>query len=375
MKFKTLDDLELKNKKVLLRVDLNSVFHKGKIVESDRIKAHAKTIKELLRKKAIVVILAHQSSPRKKYFFSLKKHSKLLNKYVKVKFVNGIIGKKAINTINNLNSGQALLLENTRFLKEEFKPSKNKFVKTMLKQGFDYYINDAFSVSHRNQTSIVSFPKFLPSAIGRVMEEELNNIQKLKLRNCLFILGGKKTEDLIPLLKNKKILTGGYLSLLALIAKGHNLGRENKILKSQMKLIPKIKRYISHMEVPVDLAINVRGKRRVLKLDEFPQKYPVWGLGKKTVELYKKEVKKAKMIFFKGSLGKFQDKEFELGTKEILKTIANSKAFSVIAGGQSSDAIKQFKINKNKFNYVSLSGGSLVYYLAGKKLPGLEALK
>ena len=207
------------------------------------------------------------------------------------------------------------------------------------------------------------------------MEEELNNIQKLKLRNCLFILGGKKTEDLIPLLKNKKILTGGYLSLLALIAKGHNLGRENKILKSQMKLIPKIKRYISHMEVPVDLAINVRGKRRVLKLDEFPQKYPVWGLGKKTVELYKKEVKKAKMIFFKGSLGKFQDKEFELGTKEILKTIANSKAFSVIAGGQSSDAIKQFKINKNKFNYVSLSGGSLVYYLAGKKLPGLEALK
>ena len=247
MKFKTLDDLELKNKKVLLRVDLNSVFHKGKIVESDRIKAHAKTIKELLRKKAIVVILAHQSSPRKKYFFSLKKHSKLLNKYVKVKFVNGIIGKKAINTINNLNSGQALLLENTRFLKEEFKPSKNKFVKTMLKQGFDYYINDAFSVSHRNQTSIVSFPKFLPSAIGRVMEEELNNIQKLKLRNCLFILGGKKTEDLIPLLKNKKILTGGYLSLLALIAKDHNLGRENKILKSQMKLIPKIKRYISRL--------------------------------------------------------------------------------------------------------------------------------
>lgn len=376
MKFKTLDDLELNNKKILLRVDLNSGIYRGKVVESDRIKAHAKTIKELLRKEARVVILSHQGDLGKKDLISLKQHSKLLNKYVKVKFINEIIGKEAIKEIKNLNSGEALLLENVRFLKDEFKPStKNKFVKTLVNEGFDYYINDAFSVSHRNQTSIVSFPKVLTSAIGRVMEEEIKNIEKLKLKDCLFILGGKKSEDLILLLKNKKILTGGKLSLLILIAKGYNLGKENKLMKKELYLIPKIKKHLKTIKTPVDLAVNIHGKRKDLLLKNFPQKYPVWGIGEETIKLYKKEIKKAKAIFFKGSPGKFQHKEFELGTKEILRAIANSKAFSVIAGGQSLDAIKRFKINKNKFNYVSLSGGALVCYLAGKKLVGLEVLK
>ena len=377
MKPKTLDNLNLKGKKVLLRVDLNCGVFKGKIIESSRIKAHGKTIKELVRKNAKVVILAHQGNSGDGNFIGLRQHAKILNKYVNVKFINDTIGKKAINEINKLSSGEALLLENVRFLKEEFKPSvKNRFVQK-LKPLFDYYINDAFSVCHRNQTSIVSFPKVLPSGIGRVMEEELKNIKKLKskLKNCLFILGGKKTVDLIPLLKNRKILTGGYLSLLALISEGHDLGKENKILKDQLKLLPKIKKYSKNLKNPMDLAINFNGKRKVLDLEDFPQNYPVWGVGKKTIEMYKKDIKKARFIFLKGSLGKFQHEGFELGTKEILKSIAKSKAFSVIAGGQTSDALKKFHIDKNKFGYVSFSGGSLVKYLAGEKLIGLKALR
>jgi len=325
-------------------------------------------------------VLAHQGQPKERNFISLEQHSRILNKYVKIKFVDDVIGKKASNAVKKLKNKEVLLLENVRFLKEEFNLSeKNRFVKTFLDLGFDYYINDAFSVSHRNQTSIVSFPKVLRFGIGRVMEEELKNIKKLKskIKNSLFILGGKKTKDLIPLLKNKKILTGGHLSLLSLISKGYNLGEQNKILRNQFGILPEIKKYSKNITDPIDLAISVKGKRKIMDLDDFPQKYPVWGIGDRTIKLYKKEIqnlKQGEAIFFKGSMGRFQHKGFEIGTREILKAISKSKAFSVIAGGQSLDALKKFKINKNKFNYVSLSGGALVCYISGKKLPGLSAL-
>ena len=137
MKKLTLDNLNLKEKKILLRVDLNSAVFRGKIIESDRIKAHSRTIKELVRNKSSVVILAHQGSPGKKDFISLRQHVKILNKYVKVKFIDDTIGKKAVDSIKNLKKGEILLLENVRFLKDEFNPSiRNKFVK-ILKPLFD----------------------------------------------------------------------------------------------------------------------------------------------------------------------------------------------------------------------------------------------
>ena len=377
---KVLSKLDLSGKKILLRVDLNSKVFNGKVIESDRIKAHSKTIKFLVKKKAKVVIIAHQGSPGKSYFISLKQHAKILNKYLgnSVKFVNSTIGRKAKQEISKLKPGKVILLENTRFLKDEFTPSiKNKFVKTFLDLGFDYYVNDAFSVSHRNHTSIASFPKVFPHAIGFVMEEELKNVKKLKskLKNCLFILGGKKSEDLIPLLKNKRVLTGGQFSLLTLMANGYKLGKEDKLMKKNKHLISKIKKYSKNLKNPIDLAINFKGKRKVLNLKDFPQNYLVLDIGDKTIDLYKKEIKKAKAIFFKGALGMFEDKKFEKGTKEILKAISKSKAFSVLAGGQTSDALKKFHIGKKKFDYVSLSGGALVRYLAGERLVGLDVLK
>lgn len=369
---KTLDKLDVKGKRVLLLVDFNSDVFKGKVIESPRIKAHSKTIKELVKKKAKVVLISHQGSPGKRDFVSLKQHAKFLNKYVRVKFVNDTIGKKAQKAIEILQDGEVLLLENTRFLKEEFKLStKNKFVRN-LKPFFNYYVNNAFSVSHRKQTSIVSFPKVLPSAMGRLMQEEIKNIKnlKLKMKNCLFILGGRKSEDLLPLLKYGKILTGGKLSLLSLISNGHKLGKENKDLRKEFNLLPSIRKN-KKIITPVDLAVEVNGRRKVLELEEFPQNKSVLDIGDKTIELYKEEIKKAKVIFFKGSMGVFEDKKFEKGTKEILKAISKSKAFSIIAGGQSSDAIKKFKINPKKFGYVSLSGGALIEYLESGGLVGL----
>jgi len=132
MKSITLDKLNLKGKKVLLRIDINSAIFKRKVVESDKIKAHSKTIKELVKKNARIVVLAHQGQPRERNFISLEQHAKILNKYVKIKFVDDVIGKKALNAIKKLKNKEVLLLENVRFLKEEFNPSeKNKFVKNI----------------------------------------------------------------------------------------------------------------------------------------------------------------------------------------------------------------------------------------------------
>lgn len=377
MVIKTISDLKnLQGKKILLRVDLNSGISKGKIVESPRIKAHSDTIKFLLSKKAKVVVVAHQGLQNEDCE-TLKQHSKLLNKYVKVKFVNEIVGKKAWSAISSMKNGEALLLENVRFLKDEYSHSTNStFVNFIKEAGFDYYVNDAFSVSHRNHASIVAFPKIFPSAMGLVFEKELKNAERLKskLKNCLFIIGGAKYNDLLPLLKNKKILVSGKLGNLLLISRGFNLGKENKNFGKDVKLLRKLKNYPGII-APIDLAINVNGKRKEISINEFPQNYPVEDIGQETIEIFKEEISKSKAVFFKGSPGLFQRKGFENGTREILNAIANSPAFSVVAGGQGSDAIKKFKIPKRKFSYISLSGGSLVAYLAGEKLPGLEALK
>ena len=378
MKLRTIRSLKnLHGKKILLRVDLNCDVQHGKIVESERIKEHVRTIKFLQSKKAKIVILAHQGNLGEKTCASLRQHAKFLNKYAKVKFVIETIGKKAWLEISELKNGEALLLENVRFLKDENNPStNNSFVKFFKEAGFDYYVNDAFSVLHRNQTSIVSFPKIFPSAIGLVFEEELKHIEKLKskIKNCLFILGGAKSEDLIPLLKNKNIFLTGKISLLSLKGIGFKIVKENGLSAEELRLVPIIDKKFKEGFTPIDLALNINGKRKEVSVWNLPEKYPVWDIGEKTIRSCKTQIKKAKVIFFKGSPGMFQEKGFEKGTREILKAIANSSAFSVIAGGQSSDALKKFKIPKSKFSYVSLSGGSLVSYLAGEKLPGLEAL-
>ncbi|MFH1376604.1 MAG: phosphoglycerate kinase [Candidatus Woesearchaeota archaeon] len=367
MKYKIIDNLKLKKKRVLLRVDLNTEIINNNPVFSERFKAHLKTIEELLKKQAKVVVLAHQGRKGKKDFISLKKHSKLL----KINFINDIYGKKAINAIKKLKFGEALLLENVRFSKEEFNKNykKNKMLKALAPH-FDYFINDAFSVSHRDETSITGFPKVLSSAIGRVMENELKHINKIKLKNTLYILGGIKPEDIKLLLDNHKILSTGIFSLLTLKSKGVKFGAQDKKLSS----MPRIKK-LKNIKTPIDFAIEVKGKRKEISIKDLPTKYPILDIGPKTIKEYSKIIKNSKSIFFKGAAGVYEKNQFSKGTKELLKSIEESKAFSVIAGGSANNAIKRFKIKRNKINYVSLSGGALIYYIAGKKLPGLEAIK
>lgn len=376
MKYKTIDDFDFAGKRVLLRSDLNSEIEKGKIVMNLRVSESAKTIKELAKKKARVVVLAHQGRKGKEDFMSLEQHAKLLNKLVKIKFVDDIIGLKAVNEIKKLKDGEAILLDNIRNLDEEMNCiPNNKIIKT-LAHLFDIYINDAFSVSHREQTSIVGFPAVLPSGIGRVMQRELESLEKLNADNALFVLGGAKVEEILLLLNGKrKILASGTFSILALMAKGHDFGKQGDELKKEFKNFASLKDKLENVILPVDFAVSVNGKRRNLSIDELPSEYMALDIGDETIKLFVNEIKKAKTIFMKGPAGKFEDKQFAKGTKEILKAIAASKAFSVIGGGHSSSAIEEFGINPKKFGYISLSGGALLTYLTGEKLPGLEALE
>ncbi|MAG53085.1 MAG: phosphoglycerate kinase [Nanoarchaeota archaeon] len=368
---KTLSSFNFKGKRVLVRIDLNSEVVNGKVLLNQRFKAHAETIKYLKNKKAKVVLLAHQGRPGAKDFTTLKQHAKLLSKFVRVKFVD-ILGKKSRDEIENLKNGEVLLLDNVRRLKDEFKGnSNNKFVKVLSKY-FDYYVNDSFSVSHRKQSSMVGFPKVLKSCMGKTMEKEINALKKLKIKNALYILGGAKPKDNIKLLNNKRrILSCGLFGQLCSIALGINFGAQNKFLKNKLKIVKKNK--LKNVEVPNDFAVKVNGRREELRVEEFPSKYEIFDIGEDTIKNYVDEIKKAKVIFLKGVPGDYVNNNFSKGTKEILKAVGRNKGFSVIGGGSSSDAVSKFKIKG--INHISLSGGALIDYVVGKKLPGIEALK
>lgn len=375
---KTLSSFNFKNKTVLLRSDLNSDVVNGKPLNNERIKESSQTIKELKKKGAKIIIIAHQGRKGKKDFISLKQHANFLSKYTKVKFVEDIIGKEAENEISKLKSGQAILFENIRFSDEEFEAKKNNFVKFFIGK-VDIYVNDAFSVCHRKQTSIVTFPKYFNSCAGRVLEKEVSALKKLNLKNCLYILGGAKPKDNIKLLKKGKVIATGFFGQLCLISKGIKFGEHEKflkkMLKDEFKLKEKLKTKSKNAITPIDYAVKTGNKRKELLLEEFPSKYPIYDIGENTMKLFSDEIKKAKAIYIKGPSGDCSDDKFCKGTISILKAASKAKGFTLIGGGHLNDAIDKSKISRKKFNHISLSGGALLSYLAGEKLPGLEALK
>jgi phosphoglycerate kinase len=376
---KTLSDFNFKNKTVILRSDLNSDIVKGKLIPSERIKESAKTIQELKNKEAKVIVIAHQGSPGKSDFISLKQHSKILKRYTKIKFVNDVVGKKAISKIRKLKPGKAILLENIRFENEEFKINKRNSLIEKLSSLADFYVNDAFSVCHRKQASIVLFPKYLKSCAGRLLEKEIKALNKLKIKDCLYILAGAKPSDNIKLLKGKKVLACGLFGQMCLIAKGKKLGAQEVYLKNEIKdferIIGILKNKQKNVLTPIDFAVKFKRKRKEIELENFPVPFEIFDIGEKTINLFIKEIKKAKAIYMKGPAGDCSDKNFRKGTFTLLKAISESKGFSVIGGGHLSDAIKNSKIDKKKFNHISLSGGALLNYIAKEKLPGLEALR
>ena len=398
--FLTIDDFDLKNKVVLLRVDFNSPLdtETKEILDDTRIRSHSKTINELSEKGAKVVILAHQGRPGSADHSSLENHTKVLGEILdkNVKYVDDIFGEKAKEAIKALNTGDILVLQNVRDFSEETKSlspeehAESELVKNLAPVS-DIFINDAFAAAHRSHASMVGFTQVLPTAAGRVMEKELKTLKKVTgdtEKPCYYILGGAKAEDsanVTDYVLSKgtadNVLTGGVVGHLFLHAQGFDIGETNvKFLEKKgfTGLVPKIKelfkKFGEKIVVPEDLAVEVEEKRKEIELSDLPTDYPIYDIGSKTIEKYISMIKKAKTIVLNGPMGVYENKEFLKGTEGVFEAVVSSDAFSVAGGGHTIGALEELGL-KDKVSYVSTGGGALMRYLLGKKLPVVEALE
>jgi len=397
----TLDDVDVKGKTVLVRVDFNSPIdpETKKVLDDTRIKAHGTTtIKELAEKGGKVVVLAHQGRPGEPDFTPLKEHAEILGRILgkPVKYVDDVFGEKAQNAIKQLQNGEILVLDNVRtFPGERKKTSPEEHAKTefirKLASLADLFVNDAFAAAHRAHASIVGFTAVLPSVAGRIMEQELKALSRI-LENpdkpCIFILGGAKADDSLDIsryvLNNNiadHILTGGVVGHVFLVAKGYDLGKPNMEFlekREAMSLVPGIKelmqKHPGKIETPVDLAIEVDEKRKEILVQELPTEYPIFDIGAETVKKYGEIIRNAKSIVISGPVGVFENEEFYFGTKRIFEEIAASNAFSLVGGGHTIAALEKTGLT-DKMGYVSTAGGALIEFLMGKKLPGVAALE
>jgi phosphoglycerate kinase len=400
-KFLTLDDIKVKDKVVLVRVDFNSPIdpRTQRILEDTRIRAHAETtIQELSEKGAKTVILAHQGRKGDPDFISLEQHAGILSKILKkpVEYVNDLYGEKAKKAIKSLKSGEILVLENVRNFALETKDgtpedqAKTDLVKNLAPLA-DFFVNDAFAAAHRAHVSMVGFTAILPSVAGRIMERELKSLNRVLEspdKPCIFIFGGAKADDSLEISKYvldkgiaTQVLTGGVIGQVFCAAKGYDLGRPNmKFLEKgeSMKLMPGIRelmqKYKDSIKTPEDFAVDKNGKRKEITTKELPTIYPIFDIGARTVKSYGKIISKAKSIVISGPMGKYEDNEFDFGTKSVLEQVANSGGFSLAGGGHTIAAIELFKLT-DKFSYISTAGGALIEFLMGKKLPGVTALE
>ena len=394
----TLDNYNFKGKTAFVRVDLNSpVDEKTLAVEKgERISGHAETVRDLSNLGARVVVLAHQGRKGDYDCISLSQHSLLLGSEVKkpVKFVDDVCGKKAKDAIRALSDGDILLLYNVRFLDDEtkYKTIEENAKATLVKELSPYcdvFVLDAFSAAHRAQASIVGFYK-KPVVAGRVMERELTALNKLRepVHPAVFIFGGAKPDDSIGILENwlseGKIdcaLTCGVLGELFVLASGKELGKTLDFLKEKKALehLPKarelLEKYPSKILFPTDVAVDSGGKRKELDVASLPSKDSIMDIGKKTVKLYEAKIAGAKTVMMNGPAGVYEKDEFAYGTRQLLKAIEGSKAFSVFGGGHTLSALEKFKIDKQKLGYVSLAGKALIEYLSGEELPGVKIVE
>jgi phosphoglycerate kinase len=400
-KFLTMDDFDLKNKTVLIRVDFNSpVDPKTKrVLDDTRIHAHADaTIKELVQKGAKTVVLAHQGRPGEADFIPLSQHARLLGKALgmPVKYVDDVFREKAQNSIKALKSGEVLVLGNVRSVPYEQNKgtpeehAKTDFVKSLAPLA-DIFINDAFAAAHRAHVSMVGFTAVLPSAAGRIMERELKALGKVlesPEKPSVFVIGGAKGDDSLDIsryvLKNDiadNVLTGGVIGHIFLVAKGVDLGKPNMQFlekKNLMGLVPGIKALINEypgaIVVPVDLAMEVDKKRKEIAIDELPTNNPIFDIGTETGKKFGEIIMKAKTIVVSGPVGVFENPEFKAGSQLVLEAVAASKGFSLVGGGHTVAAVEKLGL-ADKMSYISTAGGALIEFLMGKQLPGVVALE
>jgi phosphoglycerate kinase len=392
----TLDDINIKGKTVLCRLDLNSPMDpNGTILDDSRFRSHLTTLRELEDSK--VVILSHQSRPGKSDFTTMEPHSKILSKMMRknVDYVDDIFGSHAVSSIKRMNKGDIILLENSRFYSEEsLERTPKEHTKTHMVKRLsplcDIFMNDAFSVSHRSHLSVTGFTEVLPSIAGRVMEKEIDSLNRglsCNDRPCIYVLGGTKVDDSIKVTKNvlergcaDRVLVTGVVANVFLAASGMKIGSSNMNFIDKQGYLPQVEiargllsRFKKSIGLPVDVALNKNDERVEEKVHNLNTELPIHDIGIETMVKFSEEISSAKTVVMNGPAGVFEKDAFALGTQELIKAGAKS-GFSVIGGGHIAAAAEQMGISC-KFSHVSTGGGACIDFLAGEKLPGIEALK
>lgn len=398
-KKKTVRDIDLKGKKVVMRVDFNVPVKNGNVTDDTRITAALPTIRYIIEKGASLVLLSHLGRPdgEVKMEFSLKPTAVRLSELIgkEVKMAPDCIGEATVKMAASLKPGEVLMCENTRFHKAEDmkaktpedKATQEAFAKELAKLG-EIYVNDAFGTAHRAHGSTAIICKFIPvSVAGFLMEKEIQYLGEAVAnpkKPFIAIIGGAKVSGKLEVLRSlmekvDTILIGGGMAYTFLKALGHNIGKslvEEELIGTAKETLEAAKAKGVKFMLPLDnLAADKFDNAAAIKVVELevPEGWMALDIGPRTIKAYSDEIAKAKTIVWNGPMGCFEMPNFAKGTTAVCEAVANSSAVSIIGGGDSVAAVNQSGL-ADKMTHISTGGGASLEFLEGKKLPGVAAL-
>ena len=403
----TLDEFDLKGKTVLCRVDMNQPVDRenDSLKSTARIEACAPTLKEISDAGAKLVVMAHQGSDIEyENFYNTWPHAGVLEGLLgrEVKWIDDVCGPAARDAIASLGEGEILLLDNVRFCSEEQtlfemklkltheQQAKTQVVSKLAPLG-DLYVCDAFAASHRDQPTLCGFEQVLPSAMGRLFEKEyvvISELMESPAKPCVFVLGGSKISDAFIMMETvlgkgaaDKVLTGGLVGNILLYAAGQDIGKgsvDHIYAKNYEDYIPKAKKlydkYGDKIVLPSDLGYVENGERKECLIGDVPETISAIDIGSETIKMYEKLIGEARTVFVNGPMGVFEEKPSEAGTRAVFEALAETKAYTVVGGGDSVTAAKKYKVT-DKLGYVCTGGGALIRFLTGEELSVVKALR
>ena len=393
MGIKTLSDLTLQNKRVLLRCDLNVPIKDGVITDDGRIIASLGTIRKLLDAKCSIIVVAHLGRPKGEPSIDLslapiaKRLGELLN--TEVEFSGEITGQ--INRAHSLKAGQILMLENIRFISAE--TSKDEQERNLLAKELstyaDVYVGDGFGAVHRKHASVYELAKLMPHAAGDLISSEVAVLEKLTVnpeRPYGVVLGGAKVSDKIGVISNllnkvNVIAIGGGMVFTFLAAQNKQIGKslvEINLIQTVKELINRAEQLGVKLILPTDIVVakefSESSQPTIVSVDEIPDDQMGLDIGPESAKQFAQEIVKCKTVFWNGPMGVFEFPNFANGTKIVAQSLTQVQGISVVGGGDSAAAVRKLGFDDSKFGYISTGGGASLEYLEGKELPGLVAL-
>ncbi len=390
MNKKTLKEVELFEKRVLVRVDFNVPMENGVIADDTRIKAALPTIQYLQRQKARIILISHLGRPKGKIdpAFSLVPVARELGKLLKeeIAFSQAIIGREAKNAAEALKPGQILLLENVRFLPGEEK-NDTETAAALADLG-EIFVNDAFGTAHRAHASTVGVASYLPAVAGLLLEKEIRIMGKaLKAPESPFvaILGGAKVSDKIGVIENllnkvNHLIIGGGMANTFLKAMGYSVGKsllETDKIDLAKQLLEKADQKQVKIHLPVDVviapALNASEAGKEVSLKAIPEDQMILDIGSKTAEKFAEIIRNAKTVIWNGPMGVFEIAAFAEGTEKVAQAMAEVEGVTIVGGGDSVAAVEKMGIGA-KMTHISTGGGASLEFLEGKLLPGVQVL-